>query len=178
MGLHRLIVAFVLAGILLPASTLCATESLYRRENATTLPKSKWSVYLGPKSVYFGPKSAGIRYDKRMINAARIAQARARSYSISRCWRYVKTALVDAKVINSYPKTRYAKQAGDELTREHGFKKLPTRNPFAAPLGAVIVYGGKGAGHVEIRTERGFVSDFVSRTPSPRPVVGVYVKPS
>ena len=30
------------------------------------------------------------------------------------------------------------------------------------PLGSVLVYGGKGAGHVELRTAKGFVSDFAS----------------
>jgi len=39
------------------------------------------------------------------------------------------------------------------------------------------VYGArKAAGHVEIRTVDGFVSDFKSSVPSPRPLVGVYTK--
>jgi hypothetical protein len=46
-----------------------------------------------------------------------------------------------------------------------------------APLGSVIVYGGKGAGHVEFRTKTGFVSDFSTPRPSKRPLIGVYVKP-
>jgi len=41
----------------------------------------------------------------------------------------------------------------------------------------VIVYGGADAGHVELRTSNGFASDFVSRSPYPRPVLGIYVKP-
>ena len=32
------------------------------------------------------------------------------------------------------------------------------------------------AGHVEIRTKNGFVSDFRSKTPSKRPLIGVYAK--
>ena len=52
-----------------------------------------------------------------------------------------------------------------------------SRRACLLPVGSVLVYGGRGAGHVEIRTEGGFVSDFVSRTPSERPLVGVYVKP-
>jgi hypothetical protein len=47
-----------------------------------------------------------------------------------------------------------------------------------APVGAVLVYGGADAGHVEIRTATGFVSDFISRTPYPRPFLGAYVKPT
>jgi hypothetical protein len=30
---------------------------------------------------------------------------------------------------------------------------------------------------VEFRTRLGFVSDFVSLKPSPRPLIGIYVKP-
>ena len=44
------------------------------------------------------------------------------------------------------------------------------------PVGAVIVYGGADAGHVELRTASGFVSDFISPTPYPRPLIGIYVK--
>lgn len=125
----------------------------------------------------FGPKAGKFHYDSRMLRAAQIAEARARKHSQKRCWRYVKTALLEADVIDSYPKTAYAKQAGQELVTEHGFRRLPIKDPFKAPVGSVIVYGGKGAGHVEIRTAGGFVSDFESATPSKRPLLGVFVKP-
>jgi hypothetical protein len=70
-----------------------------------------------------------------------------------------------------------AKQAGQELVSNYGFKKLPVSDPYAAPMGAVLVYGAsKAAGHVEIRTKDGFVSDFKSKVPSPRPLLGVYAK--
>jgi hypothetical protein len=59
----------------------------------------------------------------------------------------------------------------------YGFKKLSVRDPYKAPVGSVLVYGArKAAGHVEIRTKDGFVSDFRSKTPSPRPLLGVYTK--
>ncbi len=125
----------------------------------------------------FGPQATRFRYDARMIRAAKIAENRARKHSIKRCWRYVKTALLEADVIDSYPKTAYAKQAGHELTQKHGFRRLPIKDPFKAPIGSVLVYGGRGAGHVEIRTREGFVSDFESATPSKRPLIGVFVKP-
>jgi hypothetical protein len=64
------------------------------------------------------------------------------------------------------------------LTQHYGFKRLSTRNPYDAPIGAVIVYGGADAGHVELRTATGFVSDFVSSEAYPRPVLGIYVKPA
>ena len=117
------------------------------------------------------------RIDKRMVRAASIAQERARAHSKSRCWRYVKEALLASGAVNSRPKTIYAKQAGEELVRFYGFKRLPVRDPYQAPVGAVLVYGARrAAGHVEIRTKDGFVSDFRSRIPSKRKLIGVYTK--
>jgi len=134
---------------------------------------------IGPDlQVVFGPKSADIRYDARMIHAAEIAAARAHAHSTSRCWHSVKNALLDAQVVPSRPTSEYAKQAGNELQEKYGFTKIWVSSPFDAPVGAVLVYGGRGAGHVEIRTTTGFVSDFISPTPSPRPLLGVYVKRS
>ncbi|MFN2507622.1 MAG: hypothetical protein ABR589_02495 [Chthoniobacterales bacterium] len=117
------------------------------------------------------------RLNPTLMRAASIAQERAHAHSKSRCWRYVKNALLASGAISSYPKTPYAKQAGEELVRNYGFKKLPIRDPYAAPVGAVLVYGSRrAAGHVEIRTKNGFVSDFVNKKPSPRPLIGVYAK--
>jgi hypothetical protein len=117
------------------------------------------------------------RLNPSLMRAASIAQERAHAHSKSRCWRYVKTALLAAGAITSYPKTAYAKQAGEELVRDFGFKKLPIRDPYQAPIGAVLVYGSRrAAGHVEIRTKTGFVSDFQNKKPSPRPLLGIYAK--
>jgi hypothetical protein len=126
----------------------------------------------------FGPRSGHIRYDARMIAAAEIAAARAHRHSTEQCWHSVKSALVDAQVIPTRPTTEYAKEAGTELETKYGFTRIRVMSPFDAPVGAVLVYGGRGAGHVEIRTATGFVSDFISATPSPRPLLGVYVKRS
>jgi len=146
------------------------TPSLYNPRDAQTST--------GVLTSLFGPKASSVRYDTRMIQAAQIAEARARRRSVKRCWRYVKEALVEAKVVNTYPQTALAKQAGDELTKRHGFRRIPVTDPFKAPVGSVLVYGGKGAGHVEIRTRAGFVSDFESPTPSKRPLLGVFIKPT
>jgi len=116
------------------------------------------------------------KLDPKLAQAATIAQERANAHSKSRCWRYVKEALLASGAVDSYPKTALAKQAGDELSRSYGFQKLPLTNPYAAPIGAVLVYTGKGAGHVEIRTKTGFVSDFKAPTPSKRQLLGVYAK--
>lgn len=153
----------------IPAVT--RAQSLY---NPQTAPAPESGTFLG----LFGPKADGIRYDARMIRAAQIAEQRARQHSIRSCWRYVKEALLAANVVDTYPGTTYAKQAGDELIRKHGFRRLSITDPFKAPVGAVLVYGGRGAGHVEIRTRDGFVSDFESPTPSRRPLLGIFVKPT
>jgi hypothetical protein len=116
--------------------------------------------------------------DPKLCRAATIAQERANAHSHSLCWRFVKEALVAAGVVRSRPTTLLAKQAGQELVNNYGFKKLPVSNPYEAPLGAVLVYGATraAAGHVEIRTQDGFVSDFRSKTPSRRPLIGVFAK--
>ena len=115
--------------------------------------------------------------DPRLMRAATIAEERAHAHSRSQCWHYVKEALVAAGVVNSRPKTEYAKQAGQELVSSYGFKKLPVQDPYQAPVGSVLVYSAKrAAGHVEIRTKDGFVSDFRSKTPSRRPLLGVFIK--
>lgn len=166
----RICLMVCLLALLAPAISRAATsDSLFDAKTARKLDPSKLSM--------FGPQAGKFRYDKRMVHAAEIAAARARKYSTSRCWRYVKDALLAAKIIETRPVTAYAKEAAAELTSNHGFKKIRESNPFKAPLGAVIVYGGRGAGHVEIRTAKGFVSDFVSAKPSPRPLIGIYVKP-
>jgi len=116
--------------------------------------------------------------DPRLRGAATIAQERANARSKARCWRYVKEALFAAGAVSSYPKTSYACDAGEELVRSYGFKKLPMRDPYAAPLGAVIVYGkgSGGAGHVELRTKNGFVSDYRSKNKCFYPVRAIYGK--
>ncbi len=115
--------------------------------------------------------------DPKLARAATIAEERANAHSKSRCWRYVKQALLASGAVNSYPKTALARQAGDELVKSYGFTRLAVRDPYQAPVGSVLVYGsGRAAGHVEIRTKRGFVSDFRTPTPSHRPLIGVYAK--
>jgi hypothetical protein len=164
----RPLLALLFSSVLLGSA--CAADSLYDRSDARHLNASQQSN--------FGPQSGVFRYDSRMIRAAQIAQNRARPQTTWRCWRYVKDALLAADVITSRPESAWAKEAGEELCRRFGFRRLELRDPWKAPLGAVIVYGGPDAGHVEMRTASGFVSDFESPTPYPRPLVGIYVKQS
>ena len=130
-----------------------------------------------PKKIVRPLAKIDSKIDPKLCRAATIAEERARAHSLSKCWRFVKEALVAAGVVKSRPQTLLAKQAGKELVNNYGFKKLPVSDPYQAPVGAVLVYGAKrAAGHVEFRTQDGFVSDFRSKTPSRRPLIGVFAK--
>jgi hypothetical protein len=130
-----------------------------------------------PKKIVQPLAKADAQIDPKLRRAATIAEERAHAHSLKKCWQFVKEALVAAGVVKSRPQTPLAKQAGQELVNNYGFKKLPVSNPYQAPVGSVLVYGAKrAAGHVEIRTENGFVSDFRSKIPSRRPLLGVFAK--
>jgi hypothetical protein len=130
-----------------------------------------------PKRIVYPYAKIDRRIDNRLVQAATVAQERAHAHSRSRCWHYVKDALLASGVIDSRPKTELARDAASELVTNYGFKRLSISDPFAAPVGSVLVYGtARSVGHVEIRTKDGFVSDFRSPTPSRRPLVGVYAK--
>jgi hypothetical protein len=144
-------------------------ESLYRSHEAEPVASRHLS--------FFGSLASSHHYDTRMLRAAEIASARAYAHSHGSCWHYVKNALLDAGVVDSRPKTAYAREAAYELTNDYGFRKIPCTDPLKAPVGSVLVYGGGGAGHVELRTKTGFVSDFFTPNASHRQLIGVYVKP-
>ena len=130
-----------------------------------------------PKQIVYPFAKVDRHIDRKLMQAATIAQERAHAHSRSRCWHYVKDALLASGVIDSRPKSELAKNAAQDLVSNYGFKKLFVSDPFSAPVGSVLVYGARrAAGHVEIRTRDGFVSDFNSKTPSPRPLLGVYAK--
>ncbi len=130
-----------------------------------------------PKQIVTPFAKVNRQIDPKLLRAASIAEERAHAHSRSLCWHYVKDALLASGVIDSRPKTEYARDAAQELVANYGFQKLAVRDPFAAPVGSVLVYGpSRAAGHVEFRTKNGFVSDFRSTTPSRRPLIGVYAK--
>jgi hypothetical protein len=166
----RRLLLFSAALSLLGASVHAADNSLYDSSKAAP-PSSALSKL-------FGPKAGNYSYDPRMIRAAEIAKRRAQPHKTWYCWRYVKDALLDAGLVSSRPTSPWAKDAGRELCAKYGFVQLKLRDPRKAPVGAVVVYGGADAGHVELRTREGFVSDFISPTPYPRPLVGIFVKPA
>ena len=130
-----------------------------------------------PKQIVYPYGKVDKHIDSRLTQAATIAQERAHAHSRSRCWHYVKDALLASGVIDSRPKSELARDAAAELVNTYGFKRLSVTDPFSAPVGSVLVYGtARSVGHVELRTKEGFVSDFRSPTPSRRPLMGVYAK--
>jgi hypothetical protein len=130
-----------------------------------------------PQQIVYPYGKVDRHIDSRMMQAATIAQERAHAHSRSRCWHYVKDALLASGVIESRPKTELARDAASDLVSNYGFKRLSVTDPFSAPVGSVLVYGTtRSVGHVELRTRDGFVSDFRSKTPSRRPLLGVYAK--
>jgi len=155
----------------LPVARYRYTTPAGKRESAPVITQ----YY--PKRIVYPAAKVDRHIDGKLMQAATIAQERAHAHSRSLCWHYVKEALLASGVINSRPKSELAKDAAQDLVTNYGFKKLPIKDPFAAPIGSVLVYGAnRTAGHVEIRTSDGFVSDFRSRTPSHRPLLGVYAK--
>ena len=157
-------------GFSAPKPHFAYTDASGKKQSADVVDK-----YYPKKIVQ--PFAGNSKIDPRLRRAATIAEERAHAHSLSKCWHFVKEALVAAGVVKSRPQTPLAKEAGQELVNNYGFKKLPVSNPYEAPVGSVLVYGAKrAAGHVEIRTENGFVSDFRSKTPSRRPLLGVFAK--
>jgi hypothetical protein len=141
--------------------------------HAVTVIHRYWSVPMIHPFASIDP-----RLDKTLVRAASFAEERANAKSKAHCWQYVKEALVASGAVSSYPRTSYAYQAGEELEHNFGFKKLPIRDAFEAPVGAVCVFGhgNDGAGHVAIRTRDGFVSDYYTKNRCKYPFVAAFVK--
>lgn len=119
-----------------------------------------------------------------------------KSSSIRSCYNGVKELLEKAGATSSRLVGEHAMYAGSSL-KSQGFLNLmdtdfkdQIKSPYDAPVGSVIVYkttDGSRSGHIEVRTENGFVSDYFSeraRTGSSgvglsskgRKVIGVYIK--
>lgn len=114
--------------------------------------------------------------------AAAIAYAMKHAHKTSQhlCLKYVKRALFATKMIPTYPGVVAAKDFGPSLAAA-GFQNLletkPGINLGTAPVGAVIIYrpvemqvheGKTIYGHIEIKTEDGYVSDYFTTSPTYR----------
>jgi hypothetical protein len=170
---------FALSSALVRAEGLAPSKSRFYYKDASGKTESVRIIdhYL-PVPIVHPFAQIDPRLDPTLRRAATIADERSNARSKARCWHYVKEALFASGAISSYPKTAYAWQAGEELVRNYGFKRLGMRDPYAAPVGAVLVYshGSSGAGHVEIRTKTGFVSDYHSKNRCRYPLLAVYGK--
>jgi hypothetical protein len=91
------------------------------------------------------------------------------------CYRYVKAAMLNAGLSKKYLGGAKASDAGSYLKKE-GFINI-LNNPDVAgkinslkdfPTGTILVYSGGKAGHIEIKTNNGYISDFINE----RPVIG------
>jgi hypothetical protein len=176
--LFAVITCSLLTAVAVRAASVDASKApfTFKDKNGKTQSVSVVSNYY-PKKLVYPTANVDKAINPQLMRAATIAQERAHAHSRSRCWQYVKEALLASGAVSSYPKTAYAKEAGQELVTDYGFKKLSISDPFKAPVGSVLVYNAaKAAGHVEIRTKDGFVSDFRSKVPSTRPLLGVYAK--
>ncbi len=138
------------------------------------------------------------------VKAAEIARRSVLPRSTGKCYRYVKRALLTSGAVDHYLGGVSAIEAGPLLTQQ-GFVDLlgntaaGIRSPYDAPIGAVLVYKATAFatdknrihGHIEIRTDDGFASDYFSprartgprenglviNSSSGRALAGVFVKP-
>lgn len=135
------------------------------------------------------------------------APPRVAGRSIGACYNGVKRLLLKAGIIKKKEQlpSGPAKLAGNDL-KPFGFVNILTdpkykkykdaiKSPQDAPRGSILVYEGYGRrlkrdrgypyGHVEVRTETGFISDFYSETPrtgstfigNSRRLIGIYILP-
>jgi LysM repeat protein len=138
------------------------------------------------------------------IKAAGLAKARVLPRSAGKCYRYVKQALLAGGAVDHYLGGGSAIEAGPELVGQgfvdiFGLPAAAIRSPYDAPVGAVLVYKATATatdknrvhGHIEMRVDGGFASDYFSprartgpqsngtvlNSSSGRALAGVYVKP-
>ena len=118
-----------------------------------------------------------------MMDGAKIRRNKARTKtgskaataSTGRCSMFIAIGLTKAGCTENYTCYR-AKDCDNDLTKQ-GFEKVTDyktryKTLYDVPPGAIIVYSptdGTPNGHIEMRTETGFVSDYAS--PKPRPGV-------
>src|SRR4029077_17965949 len=92
--------------------------------------------------------------NQKLMHAATLEEQRAHGHSRRQCWHAVKEALLASGVISSRPKTEYAKQAGQRLVKNYGFRKVPGNPPLQGPVGSVLgSHAHRAGGYVQNRTK-------------------------
>src|SRR5262245_55547894 len=76
-----------------------------------------------PKQIVYPYGKVDRHIDSRLMQAATIAQERAHAHSRSRCWHYVKDALLASGVIDSRPKSELARDAASDLVSNYGLDR-------------------------------------------------------
>jgi hypothetical protein len=112
--------------VILGSAAICPHPAMALRFSAPT-PKFNYTDPSGkkqsvavvdqyyPKKIVQPIARADAQIDPKLRRAATIAEERARAHSLSKCWRFVKEALVASGVVKSRPQTPLAKQAGQDL---------------------------------------------------------------
>src|SRR2546423_6027639 len=78
-----------------------------------------------PKKIVHPFAKVDPQIDPKMRRAATIAEERARAHSLSKCWHFVKEALVAAGAVETRPQTTLAQQARHEPVEKYGVQKMP-----------------------------------------------------
>src|SRR4051794_24738384 len=105
---------FVLSLCTAAAMQAAPSRFIFKDVNGKEQSVSVVDKYYPKKIASYPAAKLDRKMSAQLVQAATIAQDRARAHSKSLCWRYVKEALVASGAVTSYPKTPYAKQAGDE----------------------------------------------------------------
>jgi len=100
-----------------------------------------------------------------LTNKKEIILKKEMTQPLKSCFRYVKAGLLQASWVDSYFNEESAKDAETHLL-EANFRKTKITDPRLAPRGSVLVYGGGEHGHIEVRVQGGFLSDYLN--PEPR----------
>src|SRR6266704_4228325 len=107
----------VVAGSMVLASTAvdaqvspAKSHFSYSDPNGKTQSVSIISKF-SPRKIVYPFAKVGPNIDPKLCRAATIAEERARAHSRSRCWHYVKEALLASGAINSRPTSEFAKDA-------------------------------------------------------------------
>ena len=101
-------------GFSAPKPQFAYTDASGKKQSADVVEK-----YYPKKIVQ--PFAGDSKIDPKLRRAATIAEERARAHSLSKCWQFVKEALVAAGVVKSRRLTPLANEAGQELVNNYGF---------------------------------------------------------
>lgn len=173
----------------LKPKTDCSSKSI-ASENLTPIEKRIKQYSEDPRVALMIKKAQDGTHIRRDRNRNIISRNKNPNISSHHCYMHVKIAMDDFVTV---PMVKIpAKEAGPEL-KANGFVNLmedpemrsKIRAPSDAPYGAILVYAGKGAGHIEIKGKNEYVSDYTSDVPvtggdymsgNRRQLIGVYIK--